>query len=391
MDQLDKYIEKIVSKKISEPENLEEIMLNAIHTEKGKRRIKRNRITRTIITSLTTVFITTGVGITGFIAYENIWKNPERYTYEEIQNTLANVDNVDDIQKAITEEEAKQKATTIMNNLGYTNETIKSIVLEKDINNNDTPIYVVKTGNNEKEGFVITLNANTGIFTSFTNNNFQSIQIETNQINEEKAKEYANKIIKDIGLTEKEYQFANCTQQQIAYSNEIKNIWVATYYKMYDGIYNPYEVLTSNFTVNNNKIEISNIVENSDGKYDNNQTVITEEEAIQVAVNKEKELTEKEIENVSAEVGIRKMNSYIYQLENDAYFTNIDQMDREDTLINELKARKVWIIKILHKSTHENINNLDAKQRLKNANKIYYIDITTAEILGGEEIVEGGI
>ena len=66
MDQLDKYIEKIVSKKISEPENLEEIMLNAIHTEKGKRRIKKNRITRTIITSLTTVFITTGVGITGF-------------------------------------------------------------------------------------------------------------------------------------------------------------------------------------------------------------------------------------------------------------------------------------------------------------------------------------
>ena len=391
MDQLDKYIEKIVSKKITEPENLEDMMLSAIHTEKGKRKIKRNRITRAILTSLTTIFITTGVGGAGYIAYEKIWKNPERYTYEEIQNTLANVDNVDDIQKAITEEEAKEKATTIMNNLGYTNETIKSIVLEKDINNNNEPFYNIMTSDNTEEGIIIKLSANDGDILSFTNNNFLNVETSKNDINGDKAKEYSDKIIQDIGFTENEYQFTQCTQQQMIYNGQTKNVWVANYCKTYDGIYNPYEVLTTNFIISDNKVEVDKIFEIKDGTYDNNPTVITEDEAIQVAVNKEKELTSKEIETVSTEVGIRKMNSYIYALENNLQFSN-DEFENEGTLdIDDKKIRKIWMVKITHKNTNENIDNLDANQRLKNANKIYYIDITTAEILGGEEIMEGGI
>ena len=391
MDQLDKYIEKIVSKKITEPENLEDMMLSAIHTEKGKRRIKRNRITRAILTSLTTIFITTGVGGAGYIAYEKIWKNPERYTYEEIQNTLANVDNVDDIQKAITEEEAKEKATTIMNNLGYTNETIKSIVLEKDINNNNEPFYNIMTSDNTEEGIIIKLSANDGDILSFTNNNFLNVETSENDINGDKAKEYSDKIIQDIGSSEDEYQFTQCIQQQMIYNGQTKKVWVANYCKTYDGIYNPYEVLTTNFIISDNKVEVDKIFEIKDGTYDNNPTVITEDEAIQVAVNKEKELASKEIETVSTEVGIRKMNSYIYALENNLQFSN-DEFENEGTLdIDDKKIRKIWMVKITHKNTNENIDNLDANQRLKNANKIYYIDITTAEILGGEEIMEGGI
>ena len=390
MDQLDKYIEKIVSEKITEPENLEDMMLSAIHTEKGKRKIKRNRITRAILTSLTTIFITTGVGGAGYIAYEKIWKNPERYTYEEIQNTLANVDNVDDIQKAITEEEAKEKATTIMNNLGYTNETIKSIVLEKDINNNNEPFYNIMTSDNTEEGIIIKLSANDGDILSFTNNNFLNVETSENDINGDKAKEYSDKIIQDIGSSEDEYQFTQCIQQQMIYNGQTKKVWVANYCKTYDGIYNPYEVLTTNFIISDNKVEVDKIFEIKDGTYDNNPTVITEDEAIQVAVNKEKELTNKEIENVSTEVGIRKMNSYIYQLENNSDFTNLDQMDDGDTLANELKVRKVWMVKITHKNINENIDELDTNQKLRSSDKIYYIDITTAEILGGKKILSGG-
>ena len=152
MDQLDKYIQDIVSQKITEPDDLEEIMLNAIHTAKGKKRIRRYKITRAIITSVTTIIITTGVGVAGFIAYDKIWKNPEKYTYEEIQETIAEGNNVGEVENLITEETAKQNATTIMNNLGYNNETIKSITLQKDINNNDKPYYNILTGNNENEG-----------------------------------------------------------------------------------------------------------------------------------------------------------------------------------------------------------------------------------------------
>ena len=384
MDQLDKYIQDIVSQKITEPDDLEEIMLNAIHTAKGKKRIRRYKITRAIITSVTTIIITTGVGVAGFIAYDKIWKNPEKYTYEEIQETIAEGNNVGEVENLITEETAKQNATTIMNNLGYNNETIKSITLQKDINNNDKPFYNILTGNNENEGIAIKLNANTGDLISFANNNFQNIEIKTNTINNEQAKEYSNQIIEKVGLKENEYQLTNCTQQQITYSNKVKNVWVATYYKLYDGIYNPYEVLTNNFVISDNKIEISSIIETSDGTYDNNPTVITQEEATQIAVNKEKELTSREIESTSSEIGIRKMNSYIYMLENNLENGFEDEKYEGDLMINKNKVRKVWIISIIHKNKEiKKRTNMDI---LKSKDKAYYIDITTGEILGGEKI-----
>ena len=370
MDQLDKYIQDIVSQKITEPDDLEEIMLNAIHTAKGKKRIRRYKITRAIITSVTTIIITAGVGVAGFIAYDKIWKNPEKYTYEEIQETIAEGNNVGEVENLITEETAKQNATTIINNLGYNNETIKSITLQKDINNNDKPFYNILTGNNENEGIAIKLNANTGDLISFANNNFQNIEIKTNTINNEQAKEYSNQIIEKVGLKENEYQLTNCTQQQITYSNQVKNVWVATYYKLYDGIYNPYEVLTNNFVISDNKIEISSIVETS--------------------INKEKELTSREIESTSSEIGIRKMNSYIYQLENNLLFSNSKFMEDGSIDIEDKNIRKVWMVKIIHTNFTKDLNKLDTNEVLKSTDKIYYIDITTAEILGGEEIIEGG-
>lgn len=384
MDQLDKYIQDIVSQKITEPDDLEEIMLNAIHTAKGKKRIRRYKITRAIITSVTTIIIITGVGVAGFIAYDKIWKNPEKYTYEEIQETIAEGNNVGEVENLITEETAKQNATTIMNNLGYNNEIIKSITLQKDINNNDKPFYNILTGNNENEGIAIKLNANTGDLISFANNNFQNIEIKTNTINNEQAKEYSNQIIEKVGLKESEYQLTNCTQQQITYSDQVKNVWVATYNKLYDGIYNPYEVLTNNFVINDNKIEISSIIETSDGTYDNNPTVITQEEATQIAINKEKELTSREIESTSSEIGIRKMNKYIYKLENNIITTNNESKENKNLMLEENKIRKVWIIRIVHENKNIEIkNDIDMLRAL---NKKYYIDITTGEILGGEQI-----
>lgn len=384
MDQLDKYIQDIVSQKITEPDDLEEIMLNAIHTAKGKKRIRRYKITRAIITSVTTIIIITGVGVAGFIAYDKIWKNPEKYTYEEIQETIAEGNNVGEVENLITEETAKQNATTIMNNLGYNNETIKSITLQKDINNNDKPFYVIRTGNNENEGIVITLDSNTGELNSFTNNEFNNINIIENEISNDKAKEYSDQIIEDIGFSEKEYQFTECSEQQITSNNQIKNIWVAKYYKLYDGIYNPYEVLTNSFVIKDNKIEISSIVETSDGIYENNPTVITEEEATQIAINKEKELTNKEIESTTAEIGIRKMNSYIYMLENNVENGFEDEKNDENIIIDKNKVRKVWKICINHNK--ELLKNISDLEYLRQANKEYYIDITTGEIIGGREL-----
>ena len=384
MDQLDKYIEEIVSKKITEPDNLEEIMLNAIHTEKGKKRIRRYKIMRALITSVTTVFVTAGVGVAGFIAYEKIWKNPERYTYEEVQETIAEGNNVGEIDNLITEEEAKKNATEIMKNLGYSNETIKEITLQKDINNNNEPFYNIITGEDENEGIAISINANTGKLRSFTNKNFKNIDIQNSQITENEAKEYADKIMEYAGFTDTEYEFTECKEENVYNTSKNQNIWVAKYNKKYDGLNNPYESLTSNFIINNNKVEISSIFETKDGTYDNNPTVLTSEEAIEIAINKEKELTSKEIESTEAEIGIRKMNNYIYLLENNEEFSNSESETSNNFIMKNNKIRKVWIINVYHKNQAiQFINDIDI---LKSQDKLYYIDASTGEIIGGEKM-----
>ena len=384
MDQLDRYIESIVKKEITLPENLDEIIKEAISSAKCKKRIRAYKIKKTILTSIIAVFCISGVGVAGYITYEKIWKDPEEYTYEEVQGMIADGNNVENKENLITEEEAKQNATTIMKNLGYNNEKIQSITLQKDINNNNEPFYNIRTSDNENEGIAIKLSAYTGELNSFTNNNFQNINSKKNEITNEQAKEYSDEILKKIGFNESNYKLTECTEQQISYTNQIKNLWVAKYYKIYDGIYNPYEVLTSNFVVNNDKIEISSIFETKKGNYDNNPMVITEEEAIQIATSKEKELTNKEIENTSTEIGIRKMNKYIFKLENNILPTNSELKEEESIAIKENNTRKVWMINIYHKN--QEIKKITDMDILKSKDKAYYIDITTGEILGGEKI-----
>ena len=93
MDQLDRYIENIVSQKISEPENLDKIIMDAISFAKYKKKKKENKIRKIILTLLIAIFFLSGVGIAGYITYERIWKNSEKYTYEEIQESSADTKN----------------------------------------------------------------------------------------------------------------------------------------------------------------------------------------------------------------------------------------------------------------------------------------------------------
>ena len=271
-----------------------------------------------------------------------------------------------------------------MNNLGYSNQTIKEITLQKDINNNNEPFYNIITGEDENEGIAISINANTGKLRSFTNKNFKNIDIQNSQITENEAKEYADKIMEYAGFTDTEYEFTECKEENVYNTSKNQNIWVAKYNKKYDGLNNPYESLTSNFIINNNKVEISSIFETKDGTYDNNPTVLTSEEAIEIAINKEKELTSKEIESTEAEMGIRKMNKYIYKLENNISTVNDKSEEDENLIVENNKIRKVWMINIFHKEqTIKLSSDIDV---LKAQDKVYYIDASTGEIIGGKRI-----
>ena len=375
MDEIDKYIKKIVTKKIEEPPSFEKAIREALYSEKFYKRMRKRKIIKTISTACATVVLTSGVAVGGFIAYEKVWKKPKQYTYEELKNTIAQSE-VPEEEKAnlISEDDAKNKALEIVNNLGYENQEITKIELNQNKEEYiEKTYYKIETQNNENQNLNIRINAETGELESLEDNNLLANKSNTDEISKDKAIEIANSIYEDIGVDTNEYELDYCREEEVIYNGEIKEVWSTKINKKYDGIVNPYEGLSIDFISNSKKIEISSIYKKLDGKYENNPEVITKEEAIEKATNKDKEMTKNEISEITIEKGIRKMNNNIYNLEN-ANITENKIIEIENII------RNVWIVKIKHKN---NIKFKDEIDLLRGADKAYYIDISTNEIIGG--------
>ena len=56
-------------------------------------------------------------------------------------------------------------------------------------------------------------------------------------------------------------------------------------------------------------------------------------------------------------------------------------MEGEQIYQQEMIYRNVWMVEIKHEKSSASSDNF---QRLRDKSKIYYIDITTGEIIGGE-------
>ena len=101
-------------------------------------------------------------------------------------------------------------------------------------------------------------------------------------------------------------------------------------------------------------------------------------------------MTEKSLEiiDIASELEIRKMNTYIFKLENNIDDANIDESNEETTIYKtENITRNVWIVRIKHNKP-ENINFSTSLEYNKQMDKKYYIDATTGEIIGGEDFFE---
>ena len=383
-DDIDKYIEDIVNKKISEPEGFEKAIREALYSDKFNKKLRKRQIIRTISTACATVILTSGVAIGGFIVYEKVWKEPKQYTYEELKNTIADTEVSDEEKKdLISEEQAKQTALEIAKNLGYENEVVESIELKQNkIEEYEEKYYEIKTSNNI-DNIEIKINATDGQIMAFDNMNLLGREENQKQITTEEAVKIADEIYGKIKLKEENYELDKCNEEYKAYNGEPRKIWIIEYYKKYNNIINPYEKLKFNLIIGKNDVKVSSIYTEESGVYEDNPEVISKEEAINIATNKEKELTNNEILNINTERGIRKLNKYFFEIEGE--IDNINNMNQEkDDYIkkNEDIARNVWIISIKHRiNTSQEIEKF-----IKGEDKEYYIDITTGEIIGGKRI-----
>ena len=387
MDKIDRYIKEIVDREIQEPEHYKNVVQNALKSPRARIRIYKYKIIRVLSVACTSVVIIGGTVFAGVIAYEKIWKEPKEYTYQELQETLANVEvPVDKREGLITEDEAKAKANEILDNLGYGKHEIVQIELKNDINQENGEYYM-KTDTNEKKGYDINISARTGELNSFTDKELVYKNIKVDNIEDDIAKEYANEneILVDSNFDENNYKFACCEEIDYIYEKEPIEMWNARYYKEYNNIYNPYESVNINFLVSDGNLEIESITKESNGKYAGNPVEVSKEDAVEVAKNKEMEFTSNEISSVTVELGIRKMNTYIYKFEKNTTIINNNEDNIEINMLKNSEARQVWIVSIYHKNIKKEENALE---QIKGVNKKYYIDATTKEIIGGDEIYE---
>lgn len=380
MDKIDKYIQELMNQEIEEPERYKKVVANALKHPRARIRIYKYQVLRVLSVVCTITIMISGTAFAGVIAYKKVWQEPKEYNYQELKQMLADVDiPEEDRVGLLTEDEAKEKAYEILNNLGYANQEIVSVELKKDINQENGEYYSMETDTSEEKGYDISISARTGELNSFTDKGLAYRNIKTDNIGEETAKQYADNIFSELNYNNGDFEFMNCNEVNYSLNDKLVKLWEAKYVKEYGDIYNPYEFVDVNFFIDNGDLKIRKINKVKQGKYAENPIKVSKEDAIEVAKNKEMEFTSDEISSITIELGIRKMNTYIYRLENSINFQNNDETDYKMEKIESEEARNVWIIEIRH------INNDISKET--NVNKAYYIDTTTKEIIGGKEIL----
>lgn len=387
MDEEDKYLENMFSQKVEVPESFERAIREALYSEKFYKRLKKRKRIRLITTICTALIITSGVGYGGYMIYEKVWKNPEKYTYQELQSAISQTEVTNEEKESlISEEETKEKVMRIVQKLGYEGEEISSIELnENKIEEISEIYYKIETKNDKGQNLNIKLNAKNGELESLQDDSILDSGVNGSSINEEEAKKALQDLFSKIEIDENEYDITYSGKENVVYKGNEKEVWNVKGNKKYNDIVNPYEELSISFVMDRGNIKVSSISNNKNGIYENNQQVVTKEEAIEIATNKEKEFTDKEIVNIEASLDIKKMNKYIFELENSVEESYNFDIENDGYEINENIVRNVWKVKVFH-----NLNDdlIITKTYLRDQSKEYYIDCTTGEIIGGEEIFQ---
>lgn len=358
----------------------DKIAIFQLKEENNKMQQKSKKIVNIAATVTITIGLLVGTVYAGTVIYDKIWKEPIKISQEELDK------EVEKIKEPITEEEkgemlndekAIEMANEILQNLGYDKTTFKetNIVRGYDSKNH----YILSTEADSLKGIVINLNALTGKFEYFCDNDVISKDMKCDDISEEVAKDIANNIYKKLNIIPQDdgYEIMSARRENIVSGNIINDMWQVSYAKKYNNTFDENTTFTTAFKIVDGKTMVYIIKGKSEENFESNPVVITKDEAIRIASKKESEFSTLQISDVSAELSIKKMNIFIYALESN--ITN----DNGEYQIDDI-VRNVWVVEIKHnKENKPRDAKLETVKQLYN--KKYYIDCTTGEIIGGEQ------
>ena len=253
-------------------------------------------------------------------------------------------------------------------------------------------VYYFTTDTNLNKGIHVGINAENGKCISFENNNLAHSGFQPDQISKEEAIKKANEIYHLFDLKENEYKINEVSEPPCYFPDNEGNSaeWVVTYYKVYGEALNQFERVQIMFTVVNGEVKVySAFIANENVEYKDNPVEITKEEVEKIALEKDKKITDNEIDWIITKQQIRQINSWIYLLEQNGgkypEFKEEKQADGSTVRYNEYQtvqniARKVWSVNIHYKQGEPDPNN-----EKKYNSKSIFVDVTTGEVIGGSD------
>lgn len=334
---------------------------------------KSRNVLRTTVTALLGILISTGVAFAGTKIYESIWKQPETYNFSSQPSE-------GEKETAISETEARQKASEFLTKIGLDKEVNDLNLIKNPFDDEVLWHIAFASGTMEidGEGNFKTLNIPLCNYTIPTDYG----------ITREKAKSTAYELLSKYNTNNDDNEYELVALKGNAEIDKESYIWYADFYKKYDDMLNMYEKISIGWIPTINGLH-SLKVENS--KYEDNEQVISKEEAIRIAVEKDKQIeTRHAITSIEAEIGIDKMNTEVVYRAKDieAYdkgttvFT-LDQNGKSKIKENAIfykigeRVRKVWEVTIVYDYV---IYEENGPERF-----VYYVDATTGEIIGGDK------
>lgn len=354
---------------ISQIKNEEEKAMN----KKGNFIFKNIGIAACVLMSLT------GVVFAGSKVIENIWKTPEK-----VQISSGDLEEITKIteeskQENMTEEKAKEIAINKLNEIGF-NSNIVGTNHYKEFDSNKI-WYRFDTEDN----YEISIDGQTGEFFDIWNNN-RNIQDTKKYMTEEQAKELANKYYKLFGYKEGEYEITDVQSVNNEGNDKGPGFrMTVTYNKKYGDVYNPYEYISITLESKNMEMDMFRV---DNIPFDNNEVVITENEAVNIALKEDEKIETNKVESTKAKLMVVKMNADAYNRINDkdkyyeAMQTPNYPIEERNYYNVDDRVRKAWVVVI----NYEDNYNGDIVKRYTEGEYSYFVDTTTGEIIGGHTL-----
>lgn len=356
------------------------IAISQIKNEEEKAMNKKeNFIFKNIGIAACVLMSLTGVVFAGSKVIENIWKTPEK-----VQISSGDLEEITKIteeskQENMTEEKAKEIAINKLNEIGF-NSNIVGTNHYKQFDSNKI-WYRFDTEDN----YEISIDGQTGEFFDIWNNN-RNTQDTKKYMTEEQAKELANKYYKLFGYKEGEYEITDVQSVNNEGNDKGPGFrMTVTYNKKYGDVYNPYEYISITLESKNMEMDMFRV---DNIPFDNNEVVITENEAVSIALKEDEKIETNKVESTKAKLMVVKMNADAYNRINDkdkyyeAMQTPNYPIEERNYYNVDDRVRKAWVVVI----NYEDNYNGDIAKRYTEGKYSYFVDATTGEIIGGHTL-----